>query len=228
MNTKKRVFKRRKKENFKRLALVNHHPVFRHGLAGLLRENGPFEISFEAANGIEALDKLKKIQPDLILMDTEMPLMNGVEATEIIRKNYPGIKILIMVNKDSDSDEQELMNKGCNGCLSKEYSIDIILEGIDTVFKNNYFFRGNLSKSMLKKITGSKMSRVVEKKDVLTEREKEILQLICQELNNKEIAGKLSISTRTVERHRENIQLKTGARNTVGLVMYAVKNQLIV
>jgi len=211
----------------KKVALVDDHPVFRLGLAELLNEFDDIEICFEASNGLEALDKLKDIRPDIILMDLEMPLMNGIQTTELVKKMYPETKILMLTMHNREELVTELARLGCNGYLLKEYKIEIIADAIQRVFKHQFFFRDHFTKGLLKKITLSNMDKAVDKNDVLTEREKEIVQMVCDEFNNKEISEKLCISVRTVERHRENIMLKMGVKNTVGMVIYAMKNRLV-
>lgn len=227
MKTKKKFSRGDLARKIKKIALVDDHPVFRLGLAGLLKEFEDIEISFEAANGIEALDKLKTCQPDIILMDIEMPLMNGLQTTEMVKKLYPQIKVLMLTMHDNEEFVQHLVKLGCNGYLLKEYRIEVITDAIRKVAENKLFFKEHFSKGLLKKITRSNMAQPVAKNDVLTEREKEIVQMICDEYNNKEISEKLYISIRTVERHRENIQQKMGVKNTVGMVIYAIKNRLV-
>lgn len=227
MKTKKKRTRRNLQGRIKKIALVDDHPVFRLGLTGLLKELEDIEISFEAANGIEALDKLKTCKPDIILMDLEMPLMNGIEATELVRKLYPDIKIVILTMHESEEFVTHLLKLGCNGYLLKDYKIDLITEAIHRVAENKFFFKDHFNKTILKQITRSKMSEPVQLNEVLTEREKDILQMICNECSNKEIAEKFCISIRTVERHRENMMQKMGVKNTVGMVIYAVKNGLV-
>jgi len=227
MKLKKKFARSNLARQIKKIALVDGHPVFRLGLAGLLKEFEDIEISFEAGNGIEALDKLKTCQPDIILMDIEMPLMNGIQATEIVKKLYPQIKILMLTMHDNEEFVQHLVKLGCNGYLLKEYRIETITDAIRKVAENKFFFKDHFSKGLLKKMTRANMVQPVAKSDILTEREKEIVQMVCDEYNNKEISEKLCISIRTVERHRENIQLKMGVKNTVGMVIYAIKNRLV-
>lgn len=227
MRIKKKSIRRSLVRSIKKVALVDDHPVFRLGLAGLLREFDDIEICFEASNGIEALDKLRSNRPDIILMDLEMPLMNGLQTTELVKKLYPEIKILMLTMHNSEELVAQLARLGCNGYLLKEYKIEIIAEAIQRVFKHQFFFRDHFNKTLLKRITQSNMSQSVARSEVLTEREKEIVQMVCDEMNNKEISERLHLSIRTVERHRENIMQKMGVKNTVGMVIYAIKNGLV-
>jgi len=213
-------------ETFK-IAVVDDQHLFRKGIISLLEEFEELKIIMEAANGKELISALKKEQPDVILMDLEMPVMDGIETTEYVRKKYPEVKIIILTMHDDDSFISHLIEKGANGFLLKDSNIETVVDAIYAVIKNGFHFTDRVSKAMVKGLVKSQKIKPSFNTVNLTNKEIEVLKFICKEYTTKEIGEKLGVSTRTVEGHRDNVLHKTGARNTVGIVMYAVKNNLI-
>jgi DNA-binding NarL/FixJ family response regulator len=206
-----------------RLALADDLSLFRRGLALLLGDMPDVRIAFECSNGKELLERLGSEEADIVLLDLEMPVMDGMEAMKLLRATHPQVKVIVL---SMHSDEQrivQLMELGANGYLLKTAEPAEIEDAIRSVAATGYHFTELVSRVMLHGLVKKqKMKPTFKEVDPLTERELEVLRLICQELTTTEIAGKLFLSPRTVEGHRNNLLLKTGARNTAGLVVYAM------
>ncbi len=210
-----------------RIAIVDDHVLFRAGLISLFDECDQYKIVFEAGNGHDAIEILKIRPVDIIFLDIEMPVMGGVEATKKIRAEYPDIKILILTMHDEEEMVFHLLENGANGYLLKDNDFDTINEAIQSVLSMGYYFNEKISKAMLARIVEQKKVIPKFEEEELSDREKEILKLLCHEKTNKEIADDLTISIRTVEGHRQSIMNKTGVKNLAGMVMYAVKKKLL-
>jgi DNA-binding NarL/FixJ family response regulator len=210
-----------------KLAVADDQQLFRKGLVSLIDEFDDLSVVIEASNGKDLLEKLKVKTPDVILLDFEMPEMDGIEATDIIRKKYPGIKILILTLHNEEEIILHLVEKGAHGFLLKDNPIDVVVDAIYAVIDNGYFFNDRVSKAMVNGLVRNQQIRPNFVRADLSTREIEVLKLICKEHTNKEIAEKLFISVRTVDGHREKILYKTKARNVVGMVMYAMKHGLL-
>lgn len=211
-------------ENFK-LTIVDDHKLFRDGLKLLLSNYYPgIEIS-EAQNGKEFLKLLERISPDITLMDINMPEIDGIEATRRAVELFPEIKIITLSMFGDEMYYFKMIDAGVKGFLLKNSEIAEVCEAIETVLEGDHYF----SKELLYKIV--KNIRTSDSPDketvVLSERETEILGLICLGLSNQEISDKIFISKRTVDKHRANILSKTNSRNTAHLVMNAIKNHWI-
>ncbi|MCW3084178.1 MAG: response regulator transcription factor [Bacteroidetes bacterium] len=214
------------KEKIK-LAVVDDQLLFRKGLIALLNEFDAIDIIMESSGGRELMVKLETQKPDVILLDLEMPDVDGFKTTQLLRQKYPEIKILILTMHNENGIIQHLIQNGAHGFLLKDNDIEVIVEGIHSVLENGYYFNDHVSKEMVKNLINEKSIKPNFKKTVLSQREIEIIRLICMEYTNKEISNKLFISVRTVGAHRENIFRKINAKNVIGIVMYAVKNKLL-
>ncbi|HLP13160.1 MAG TPA: response regulator transcription factor [Flavobacteriales bacterium] len=209
------------------LGIVDDHSLFRKGLISLLDEYNEMKVVLEASDGLELLEKLKTIKPDVILLDIEMPNMNGIEATKAIRKKNQDVKILPLTMHSEEQFVVHLMENGANGFLLKDYGIETIIDAIYSAYETDYYFNEKVSKVMIKKLVKGSVVKPVFQGHTLNDREMEVIRLICQELSSKEISERMCVSIRTIEGIREKILEKTGARNTVGIVMYAVKHNII-
>lgn len=192
----------------------------------ILSERENFEVVFEASDGKQFFERLAFEPVDIVILDVEMPGMDGIETLEKLQESHPEIKVIMLTMHDSDRLINHLMQLGANGFLLKDEDAEVVIQAVDRVAAEGMFFRNYVSRALLK---GSRNSRRREKMigPDISEREMEVLSLICQEYTSKEIAQKLYISARTVEGHRRNLQEKTGARNLVGLVLYAVRNGIV-
>jgi DNA-binding NarL/FixJ family response regulator len=209
------------------VAIVDDHSLFRKGIRSLLDEYGELEIITEVSNGKLLLESLKIKKPDVILLDLEMPIMDGAETVSVLKLKYPEIKIIILTMHNEDGLIINLLERGVNGFLPKDTDIEIVVDAIYSVIETDYYFNDHISRTLVKKLASSKKINPAFKKSLLTDREIEIVKYICKEFTNKEIAEKLFLSPRTIDTYREKILEKTGAKNTAGIVMYAVKNKMV-
>jgi DNA-binding NarL/FixJ family response regulator len=210
-----------------KLALVDDQALFRKGMISLISEFGEMEIVIEAQNGKEFIDALKKEKPDVVLLDLEMPEMDGIEVTKYLHKKYPQIKIIILTMHDDEEFVLHLAENGAHGFLLKNSNVETVIDAIYAVIAGKYYFKEDISALLVKGLAKSAKAKPGFTDSVLTDREIEVVKLICKEFTNKEISEKMGISLRTVDGHRERILQRIGAHNTAGIVMYAVKHNLL-
>lgn len=213
-----------------KIALVDDEVLFRKGISFLLQREDNIEIIFEASNGEELLANLEDndIKPDIIVMDLKMPVLNGVEATKIIRKSFPEIKIIALTSYDTKSFIANMIQVGAVAYLIKNTTPKDLIHTINQVAKKGFYYNENVLKTIQETIVSTKNSKGSLETGFLSQREIEILQLICQQKTTTEIADYLYLSPRTVEGHRNNLLLKTESRNIAGLVVYAIQNEIAV
>ncbi len=210
-----------------KLAIVEDLHLFRQGLIALLKDYPEIEIVIEAENGKQFVDKVKKIQPQVVLLDLEMPFMDGFEVTLLLHQKYPEIKIIILTLHNSEDYIYNLIERGAHGFLLKNDHIETIIDAIHAVLENGFYFNDNVSKAMVKGLLFHHKIKPSFNNVKLTEKEKEVLVLVCKEYTNLQIAEKLFIDIKTVETHKRNIIQKTNSKNIIGAVMYAIKNNLL-
>jgi DNA-binding NarL/FixJ family response regulator len=202
------------------VALVDDHQLFRSGINFIINETNDIEIAFEASNGQEFLENLNYFQPDLVLMDINMPIVNGVEATRRALEKFPGLKVLVLSMFGEVDYYNTMIDLGVKGFILKDIDSDELIDAIRKVNNGGSYFSQELLLQLIKnKPSGDQVD--------LTRREKEVLELICLGLSNQEISDKLFISQRTVERHRSSLLSKTDSKNSVSLVVYAIKSGLV-
>jgi len=210
-----------------KLALADDQALFRRGMAMLLRDMPDVQVVFECSNGEELLTGLKGNDIDIVLLDLEMPVMDGMETMKRIRADHPSVKVIVLSMHHEEKFIVHLMELGANGYVVKTAEPDEIENAVRAVSTSGYHFSEMVSRVMLHGLVKKeKLKPTFSDTEPLTERELEVLRLICQELTTTEIAGKLFLSPRTVEGHRNNILLKIGARNTAGIVVYAMSRGL--
>lgn len=212
-----------------KVAVVDDHRLFRKGIVSILKDADGLDSAFEAANGIELLAQLEAgEQPDVILMDLEMPEMDGMAATEALQKSHPEIKILILSMHAEENFILHLMEKGAHGYLLKDSDPEELERAIFQVVQNGFYFNERLSLVLLKglKQKSAKKPRLGQE-GLLNERELQVLELICMEKTTPEIAEQLFLSPRTIEGYRKSLLEKTETRNTAGLVAYAFRNGIV-
>lgn len=215
-----------------KLALCDDHTLFRVGMASILGQIHDFELILEAANGQELIDRIPRKMPDVVLLDLQMPVMDGTATADYLRENHPLIKIVVVTMHDEDRMVLHLLEKGVSGYLLKDAEADEVEKAIRKVMDEGVYLNEFVSKAMLRKMTNKTRvdkpaSPLYNSKIILSEREKEVLMLICESLSTNEISEKIFLSPRTVEGHRLRILEKTGTKNTAGMVAYAFKNGLL-
>jgi len=204
--------------------IVDDHNLFREGLKLLLSNLDFISEIFEAQNGEEFLDLAKNIKADLILMDIEMPIKNGVLATYEYVKQNPKSKIIALSMYSNENYYSQMIEAGAKGFLLKNSNFAEVKNALLEVYQDRNYFSPDILKSIVNNL--NKKKNLKEHLD-LTNREIEVLCFICDGMSNQEIADILYLSKRTVDKHRENLLLKTDAKNTAGLVIYAIKNQIV-
>ncbi|NOQ71555.1 MAG: response regulator [Crocinitomix sp.] len=203
------------------IILADDHHVFREGIASFFDEAAKYKIAGHAANGLEVIDLLKENVADVVIMDISMPELDGIATAEIIKKDYPNVKIIMLTMHETQNYIRKLLEVGVDGYLLKTTSKGELYEAIDKVLAGNKFYGGDVQQIFMNSFNSDKVVTEIK----LTRREKEILELICNELNTNEIAEKLFISAYTVETHRKNLLSKTGSKNVAGLVRFALENK---
>ncbi|KYG82110.1 LuxR family two component transcriptional regulator [Roseivirga ehrenbergii] len=209
-----------------KILVADDHQVIIDGLEAIISTTEHLEFIGGASNGKEVISKVKSQPVDLILMDINMPEMDGLECTAYLSKNYPNIRVIALSMHDNPRLAKRMIKNGAFGFLLKNSSKANILTAISEVMQGRNFFDPMLMSTFFD-ADNKKTSSSFSKKDLLTKREIQIIQLICQEKTTIEIADELSISTHTVESHRGNIMLKLELKNSVGLVKWAIQNEVI-
>lgn len=210
-----------------KLVIVEDHDMFREGLRYVLDTNPAFEIVAEASNGIEFLKILDDGLPDVVLMDIDMPVMNGIDATIQAIQKYPALNIITLSMHGDYGHYKKMIDSGAKGFVLKSAGVDQLTEAIKEVMKGNVYFSQELLMNIILKKNANPVSTELVKQLEISEREMDVLRLICQGNTNKQIADKLFISIKTVEGHKSKLMLKTDTNNTVSLVLFAIKNQLV-
>ena len=210
-----------------KIIIADDHQLFIDGIKSILKSIRNMEIIGEVNNGNLLLELLEQQQCDVILMDINMPEMNGIDATKLIKSKFPEIRILMLTMYSSRDYIEKLLRVGADGYILKNTGKEELQEAIETVYKGESFFSKEVTERIMeglqKKKTAEKNAYVVE----ITEREIDVLKLIVQEFTTTEIAEKLFISTHTVETHRKNLISKLNVRNIAGLVKYAMQHGLV-
>lgn len=210
-----------------KIFIVDDHDLFREGVKFVLSKNPDFEIVAEASNGIEYLNKLKEVTPDVVLMDIDMPVMNGFEATQKSIELYPSLKIITLSMHGDQGHYQKMIELGVKGFVLKDAGGLQLSEAIREVDKGRNFFSQELLMKIILKKESSPVGEQLRKKLDISDREFDVLKLLCKAYTNNQIADELFISPKTVEGHKAKLMIKTDATNSVALVLYAIRNHLI-
>ena len=209
-----------------KVAIADDHALFRAGVKTALAVRKDIEMIAEADNGMQLLNLLKHIEPDVILLDIQMPIMDGIATLPEIRKLYPEVKVIILSMHNDHSMISKLMEVGANSYLTKNSDSETIYQAIKTCYEQEFYFNELTNKALLSGLRTKKNDHSPEDAN-LSEKEIRILKLMCEEKTTKEIADIVDISPRTVEAIRDKLKTKTGAKSMAGLVMYAVKNGIL-
>ena len=206
-----------------KIAIADDYPMFLEGLQLLLEKQDNIEIVGEASNGQELLDVVKQTKPDVVITDIEMPVMNGIEATAALKKNFPDTRVIALTMYGDEHLIVDMLEAGADGYLLKKTTKQEVSEAIKAVYEGANYFCNSTTMRLSKMVAQSKAQQRIPKAE-FPEKELEIIKLICEQYASKEIADKTSLTHRTVEKYRDNIMEKTGAKNMVGIVIYAIKN----
>lgn len=210
-----------------KLLMVDDHELVRAGLRMLLQAQPDLEIVGEVDNGRDAVKKAKELQPDIVLMDITLPDMDGFEATRQIKHALPNAGIIALTMHESDEYFFKMLNAGASGYVPKKAAPTDLVSAIRTVHEGGVFLYPSLAKSLVRDFMGRADGSERASLDGLSEREQEVLKWIADGLSNQEIGDKLSISVKTVERHRANIMAKLNLHSRTELVKYAIRKGLI-
>lgn len=211
------------------VVLVDDHRLFRDGLKYVLEQIEYIVIVGEASDGVEFLELLETVEPGIVLMDINMPRMNGIEATRISMKRYPDLKIIALTMFDDEKYYYDMLDAGGKGFVLKDSNSEILLNAIQSISKGGSFFsnevlvkiiRSYKNNSNIKKVNGSS-------ENTFSEQELTVMKMICTGLSNKEISEKLSKSQKTIEGIRAGLLKKTGSSNSLNLVIYAIENKIL-
>ncbi|HEY4147376.1 MAG TPA: response regulator transcription factor [Chitinophagaceae bacterium] len=210
-----------------KVIIADDHVLFRQGVKTALSVKKDVELIAEADNGMQLLNLLKHLEPDVILLDIQMPIMDGISTLPEIRKLYPQVKVIILSMHNDHSMISKLMEIGANSYLTKNSDSENIYNAIKTCYEQEFYFNELTNKALLSGLRTRRSEAAAHQEASLTEKETAILKMMCEEKTTKEIADLVEISPRTVEAIRDKLKTKTGARSMAGLVMYAVKNGII-
>ena len=210
-----------------KVAIADDHALFRAGVKTALSNRKDIQMIAEAENGMQLLNLLKQIKPDVVLLDIQMPIMDGLTTLPELKKLYPDLKVIMLSMHNDHSVITRMMEIGANSYLTKDSDSEMIYQAIRTCHEQEFYFNDLTNKALL---NGLRMKRPVEQEmpEVsLSEKEVSILKMMCEEKSTKEIAVAVELSPRTVEAIRDKLKVKTGAKSLAGLIMYAVKAGIV-
>ena len=211
-----------------KVAIADDHQIFRKGVILSMRSYSNIKFVMEADNGEELLEKIPEFEPDVVLCDLKMPVKDGIDTTKLITKNFPKIRVIILTMYEDERFVGHLMDCGAAGYLLKNTDPSEIKKAIMDVMRTGFYLNPFVNKVLIKKnYSKQKFNPSLTSEVVLSDREKEVLTLVCMEFTAAEIALKMDISARTVEAIKDRLMERFGVKNSVGLVFYAMKNSLI-
>jgi DNA-binding NarL/FixJ family response regulator len=208
-----------------RVLVVDDHAIVREGICSLLARRKDIQVVGEAADGKRAIDAVSQFDPDVILMDIQMPVLNGLEATREIHKRFPSTRILVLTQHDSKEYVVPLLRAGAVGYITKIARATELIGAIRAVYEEGAYLPPQITQTVVAAVAASVESRAEQ--TLLTEREIEVLRLVAEGLSSRELAERLNISVKTVDTHRANIMEKIGAHNTAELTKYAIRAGLV-
>jgi DNA-binding NarL/FixJ family response regulator len=209
-----------------KIIIVDDHLIFRQGLTSIITSENIATVIGEASNGIEFIELISKMKPDIVLMDIDMPHMNGLDATEKAIKLIPELKIIVFSMFSDEEYYHKMIERGVKGFILKTSGINELENAIHEVMKGESYFSNELLRKIISNFE-QQNNNEQSKKEILSEREIEVLQQICLGLSTDEIGKKLFISPKTVKTHKSNLLAKTISKNTPALILYAIKNKIV-
>ena len=215
--------------NTVKILIADDHDLIHNGIINILRPIKRYRIIGKAVNGEDAIEKATQLNPDVILMDISMPVMNGIEATRIISGSMPGIKILALTQHEENEYVIQILKAGGSGYLLKNSSKKEFADAIESVLAGNKVFSDKISEQLINELLHPSEEEITNSNEdiPLTKREIEIIQKIADDMSNQEIADELHISLRTVETHRRNLMQKLNVNTVVALLKYAAQHNII-
>jgi hypothetical protein len=211
-----------------KVIIADDHALFRTGVKTTLSMKKDIKMIGEADNGAQLLTLLKVLQPDVILLDIQMPIMDGITTLPEIKELYPDIRVIMLTMHNDHSMISKLMELGANSYLTKNSDSEVIYEAVKTVYEQEYFFNALTNRALIDGLRNKRQVEATLPADTkLTDKEITILKLMCEEKSTKDIADLVFLSPRTVEAIRDKLKVKTGAKSMAGLVMYALKAGII-
>lgn len=210
-----------------RIVIADDHEIFRNGFKLLLQDQNEVELVGEADNGAHLIDAVNTLQPSVVITDIKMPVMDGIEASRILKEQNASLGIIALSNYNEDSLIVDILEAGARGYLLKNTNREELITAVKAVHSGESYYCTATSSKLTKMIAESRFNPYRAMPRIrFTDRELDVIRLICEQKTNKEIASALKLSVRTVESYRENIQEKISARNSVGIVIYAIKNKI--
>jgi two-component system, NarL family, nitrate/nitrite response regulator NarL len=210
-----------------RLLLVDDHPVVRRGMRSCLEGIKHVEVVDEAVDGKEALEKVRKLSPDIVLMDIDMPNMNGLEATKFVREEFPDVRVLILSIHTNKQYVLQIIRSGAQGYVLKDASPADLVRAIESVDSGEPFFSPDISQIVLNQYLEEAGADADGDSVKLTTRERQVLAMIAGGQSNKEMASELNVGVRTIETHRERVMNKLNIHSVAGLTKYAITNGIV-
>lgn len=210
-----------------RVLVVDDQQMIREGIALILKSHPDIEVVGEASDGREALDRVEETRPDVVLMDISMPHLNGIDATVLVKRRFPQVKVLTLTVHDAEGYILQLLRAGASGYIVKKAAGDELVEAIRSVYRGDYYLHPTVTRQVIQEYMRHMQEGTRYPEDVLTERERQIVQLAAEGYKNREIAEQLGISLKTVETHRANIMQKLNISDRVELVRYAIRSGII-
>jgi len=211
-----------------RVLVVDDHPIVRDGISALLALAGDMEVVGEATNGSEALNRVRELEPDVVIMDISMPIMDGLEATRRIRRDFPRTRVLVLTQYDDKEYVFPIIEAGATGFISKKAASSELASGIRSIYQGDSYLSPSVAKLFVEEYqygVGGQVGN--DAYEQLTDRERDVLKLVVEGYTTRQIADILVVSTKTVEGHKTNLMAKLGIHNRIELVKYALRRGII-
>ena len=210
-----------------KIAIVDDHKLVSKALENMISFNPNFEVMMTCYNGQDFIDELKEMKkhPDVVLMDINMPIKNGIETTAELSRKFPDLKVIALTMEDNESTIIRMLTAGAKGYLLKDMSPDILFDAINIVHEKGIFYTDLVTQSLLKIKSEEKIMGEVN--ETLKEREMEFIKLACSELTYKDIAEEMCLSPRTIDGYRDSVFVKLNVKTRVGIVLFAIKHNII-
>lgn len=222
-------FPSNRSESLIQVAIANDHPIFKDGFSSMFRMIDQIKIVGEANTKKEFIDLVEEKQPDVVIIDIDIPGIDAVTTTKIIRQKFPEVEVIAFSMYANESLVFDMLEAGAKGYLLKKTSKNEIITAIETVKEKDIYYCKSISNKLVKLIARRNIDTSRQgRKSQLNEKELQIIRLMCQEYCSKEIANTLNINSRSVESSRKNILEKTGAKNMVGIALYAIRNRIFI